>query len=44
MEMPCGTNHSCNDCIHYIMVTRNCIHLDRMKEDEREKLFKLLNK
>ena len=37
-KMPCGSNHSCFHCIHYIMsMTRECTWLKRMTEEEFEK-------
>ena len=33
-EMPCGSAHSCLDCIHSVMVTRPCTHLSKMTDEE----------
>jgi len=32
--MPCGSPHSCLDCVHAVMVTRPCSYLSRMTEGE----------
>ncbi len=33
-KMPCGSPHSCLDCIHLVMVTDPCTYLTRMTDEE----------
>ena len=33
-EMPCGSNHSCRDCIHSVLTTQPCTYLSRLSEGE----------
>ena len=34
LVMPCGSNHSCLNCIHSVMITRPCSYLSRMDDGE----------
>ncbi len=38
-EMPCGSSHSCLDCIHSVMVTDPCTYLARMTDGEVDYLM-----
>ena len=40
--MPCGSNHSCLDCIHYTSATQPCTYISRMTEDEYDEFNKNL--
>lgn len=32
--MPCGTYHSCFDCIHFYGLSDGCSHMRKMSEEE----------
>jgi len=42
IKMPCGSNHSCIDCAHFVWVTDPCSHLQKMSEDEYDEFLKML--
>lgn len=34
LVMPCGSHHSCLNCVHSVMITRPCSYLSRMEDEE----------